>query len=69
MGGVGGIFVGDGAQEGEDVVGDDGEHRGGVFVVRAGPARVLVGEAAGAADGVLALREDATGEGWFGRVA
>ena len=41
------------------MLGDDGEHRRGVFVLEPRPAHVLVGDAAVLADAVLALREDA----------
>ena len=59
MGGVRGVGLGHVAQEREDVLGDDLEHRRRVAVLQPRPAHVLVGDAAVLADLVLARREDA----------
>lgn len=51
-------LFGHAAQEREDVLGDDGKHRRGVFILQPRPAHLLVGDAAALAAAVLALRED-----------
>jgi hypothetical protein len=59
MGGVRAVGLGHVAQEREHVLGDDFEHRRGVFVLQPGPAHLLIGNATALADLVLAVREDA----------
>lgn len=64
MVGVGGAVAAEGAEEGEDVLADNGVHLGGGLVDEAGPAQVLVG----ALFGILAGGEDGVLDGLLGAV-
>lgn len=63
MRGVGSAGLGHAAQEREDVLGHDLEHRCRIVVLQPRPAHRLIGDAALLADAVLAVRKDAALDG------